>query len=64
MLYTIYSAQRGQLRTTALFGQCPNCRAALWDRPEYWSHITNDQRVFNIPETWAWAAILLGKLRK
>eukprot|EP00971_Amphidinium_carterae_P281568 5590095-Amphidinium_carterae.1 len=64
MLYTIYSAQRGQLRTTALFSQCPNCRAALWDRPEYWSHITNDQKVFNVPETWVWAAILLGKLRK
>eukprot|EP00971_Amphidinium_carterae_P043536 856623-Amphidinium_carterae.1 len=66
MLYTIYSAQRGTLRTTSLFGQCPNCRARLWDRPESWSHISNDQKVFNIPETWVWAAILLpvGKLRK
>eukprot|EP00971_Amphidinium_carterae_P004318 86190-Amphidinium_carterae.1 len=44
MLYTIYAAQRGALRTTSLFGQCPNWCACLWDRPEYWSHITNDQK--------------------
>eukprot|EP00971_Amphidinium_carterae_P342598 6481958-Amphidinium_carterae.1 len=64
MLYTIYAAQRGMVRTTVLYEECPNWCSCLWVRPESWAHISNEVRLFNVTETWIWAAVMLGKLRK
>eukprot|EP00971_Amphidinium_carterae_P315830 6278105-Amphidinium_carterae.1 len=64
MLFTIYASQRGMVRPTVLYAECPSWCSCLWARPESWAHISNEVKLFNVTKTWMWAAVMLGKLRK
>eukprot|EP00971_Amphidinium_carterae_P111965 2217478-Amphidinium_carterae.1 len=64
MLYAIYAAEVGIVRETISYKACSNWCSGLWEKPEGWSHVTREDALFNINETWVWPAIMLGKLRK
>ncbi|CAK9056989.1 unnamed protein product, partial [Durusdinium trenchii] len=61
LLFTIFSVQLGDHPAGISYVPAPNECAWQWEIPAGWTHITHADKIFNVVETWALAAILLGK---